>query len=50
MRTFSIQCAIAALSLGVIEGALRLTTARPLGTFMGWFPGVRGLYPETPGS
>ncbi|MBP6703139.1 MAG: SGNH/GDSL hydrolase family protein [Vicinamibacteria bacterium] len=46
MRTFSIQCAIAALSLGVIEGALRLTTARPLGTFMGWFPGVRGLYPE----
>jgi lysophospholipase L1-like esterase len=41
-----LQCAIAVVGLGVIEGALRLTTGRPQGRFMGWFPGVRGLYPE----
>lgn len=46
IRTLVSQCVIAAIALGLIEVGLRLTTGRPQGTFMGWFPGVRGLYPE----
>jgi lysophospholipase L1-like esterase len=43
---FVIQCVIAAIILGGIEVSVRLATGRPKGTFAGWFPEVRGLYPR----
>lgn len=46
IRVVAAQCAIGLALLGGIEAALRLGTGRPFGVFMGWFPGLEGLYPE----